>query len=182
MRLRCGNARKEKQERPRRKSAREKSMRGSAMSAGMRVVVAEEEAGGMIARLEEMKVEEAAEVDGGTIALLQGEAHLQDEEAHHIVHLQGGEVLLRKGLASSWHQGPSEVQVEVVEVAGENVRGRKRNLGALEAGTETVHPGVTRLPGGVEVDGVTLLQGEARLQGEVPLQDVGEVLMMEVDH
>merc|ERR1719447_408423 len=149
------------------------------------------------------------------IALLRGEAHLQDEEAHHIVHLQGGEALLRKGLASSWHQGPSEVQVEVVEVAGESVRGRKRNLGALEAGTETVPPGVTRLPGGVEADVVTLLQGEgllqeevhlrggeallvgmreeamqevgdveveALLQGEVPLQDVGEVLMMEVDH
>jgi len=143
----------------------------------MRVVVAEEEAGGMIARLEEMKVEEAAEVDGGTIALLQGEAHLQDEEAHHIVHLQGGEVLLRKGLASSWHQGPSEVQVEVVEVAGENVRGRKRNLGALEAGTETVPPGVTRLPGGVEVDVVTLLQGEGLLQEGVHLRG-GEALLV----
>merc|ERR1719300_1582052 len=174
MRLRCGNVRREKQERPRKRSARERSMRGSAprwrrlrgrrwqrsgrwrsglresaMSAGMRVVVAEEEAGGMIARLEEMKVEEAAGVDGGTIALLLGEAHLQDEEAHHTVHLQGGEALLRKGLASSWHRGPSEVHVEVVEVAGESVRGRKRNLGVLEAGTEIVPPGVTRLPGGV---------------------------------
>ena len=140
------------------------------MSAGTRVAEAEGEAGGMIARLGETKVEEAAEEDGGMIALLQGEAHLQDEaEARHIAHLQGGEVLLRRGLASSWHQGLLEVLVEVVEVAGENGRSRRRNLGALEAEMETVLPGVTLLPGGVEVD-VTLLQGEGLLQEGVHLQ------------
>jgi len=141
----------------------------------------------MIARLEETKVEEAAEEDGGMIALLQGEAHLQDEEeARHIAHLQGGEVLLRRGLAFSWHPGLLEVPVEVVEVAGENGRSRRRNLGALVAGMETVLPGATLLPGGVEVD-VTLLQGEgllqegAHLQGEeAPLAGMRGEAMLEV--
>merc|ERR1719362_2562455 len=141
----------------------------------------------MIAHLKE---EEAAEEDGGTTALLQDEAHLQGG-AHHpeeAILLQDVEVLLRRGLDCSWHQGLLEVQVEEVEVGGESVRSRRRNLGDLEAGTEIVPPGVTRLQEvDEEVDVGTLLQGEAllqegaHLQGEVPLQDAEEVLMMEVD-
>merc|ERR1719490_218246 len=97
-------------------------------------------------------------------ALLRGEAHRQGE-AHHreVVLPQDVEVLLRRDLAYSWHQGLLEVQVEVVEVAGGNVRSRRRNLGALEAGTETVPPGVTHL------QAVGLLRGEVRPPGEVLL-------------
>merc|ERR1719305_1694076 len=147
-----------------RRSARwRRGWRGSAMSGETRVVEAEEAVGGMNARLEGTR-EEVAEEDGGTSALLRGEAHLQGE-AHHreVVLPQDVEVLLRRDLACSWHQGLLEVQVEVVEVAGGNVRSRRRNLGALEAGTEIVPPGVTHL------------------QGEGPLQGVEEVLTMEVD-
>merc|ERR1719362_1968276 len=126
----------------------------------------------MIAHLKE---EEAAEEDGGTTALLQDEAHLQGG-AHHpeeAILLQDVEVLLRRGLDCSWHQGLLEVQVEEVEVGGESVRSRRRNLGDLEAGTEIVPPGVTRLE---EVDVVTLLQGEALLQEGVHLQDEAVLL------
>merc|ERR1719184_259612 len=85
-----------------RRSARwRRGWRESAMSAETRVVEVEEEAGEVIARLKEG---EAAEEDGGTIALLQDE------------------VLLRRGLDCSWHQGLLEVQVEEVEVGGESVR------------------------------------------------------------
>jgi len=148
------------------------------MSGEMRVVEAEEAVGGMNARLEGTR-EEVAEEDGGTSALLRGEAHLQGE-AHHreVVLPQDVEVLLRRDLACSWHRGLLEVQVEVVEVAGGNVRSRRRNLGALEAGTETVPPGVTHL------QGEGLLQEEVHLQGEGALlagmkgeamQEVGDV-------
>merc|ERR1719382_10190 len=150
--------------------------RESAMSAETRVVEVEEEAGGMIAHL---KVEEAAEEDGGTTALLQDEAHLQGG-AHHpeeVILLQDVEVLLRRGHDCSWHQGLLEVQVEEVEVGGESVRSRRRNLGDLEAGTEIVPPGVTRLQEvDEEVDVVTLLQGEALLQEGVHLQDEAVLL------
>jgi len=148
------------------------------MSGETRVVEAEEAVGGMNARLEGTR-EEVAEEDGGTSALLRGEAHLQGE-AHHreVVLPQDVEVLLRRDLACSWHRGLLEVQVEVVEVAGGNVRSRRRNLGALEAGTETVPPGVTHL------QGEGLLQEEVHLQGEGALlagmkgeamQEVGDV-------
>merc|ERR1719189_1464382 len=150
--------------------------RESAMSAETRDVEVEEEAGGMIAHLKE---EEAAEEDGGTTALLQDEAHLQGG-AHHpeeVILLQDVEVLLRRGLDCSWHQGLLEVQVEEVEVGGESVRSRRRNLGDLEAGTEIVPPGVTRLQEvDEEVDVVTLLQGEALLQEGVHLQDEAVLL------
>jgi hypothetical protein len=66
------------------------------------------------------------------------------------------------------------------------VRSRRRNLGALEAGTEeTVPPGVTRLQGGVaRLQGEGLPQEEGHLQGEGVLlagkrgeamQEVGDV-------
>merc|ERR1719490_664025 len=144
-------------------------------------------------------------------ALLRGEAHRQGE-AHHreVVLPQDVEVLLRRDLAYSWHQGLLEVQVEVLEVAGGNVRSRRRNLGALEAGTETVPPGVTHLQGegllqeevhlqgeGALLAGMKgeamqevgdvgvvvegLLQDEALRQEGVPLQGVEDVLTMEVD-
>merc|ERR1719189_2342630 len=137
--------------------------RESAMSAETRDVEVEEEAGGMIAHLKE---EEAAEEDGGTTALLQDEAHLQGG-AHHpeeVILLQDVEVLLRRGLDCSWHQGLLEVQVEEVEVDGESVRSRRRNLGGLEAGTE------------IDPPGVTLLQGEALLQEGVHLQEEAALL------
>merc|ERR1719189_1641029 len=159
------------------RSARwKRGWRESAMSAETRDVEVEEEAGGMIAHLKE---EEAAEEDGGTTALLQDEAHLQGG-AHHpeeVILLQDVEVLLRRGLDCSWHQGLLEVQVEEVEVGGESVRSRRRNLGGLEAGTEIDPPGVTRLQGGdEEVDVVTLLQGEALLQEGVHLQEEAALL------
>lgn len=148
------------------------------MSAEKRLVEAEEAVGGMIVRLEETR-EEVAEEGGGTTALLRGAAHLQGE-AHHreVVLLQDVEVLLRRDLACSWHRGLLEVQVEVVVVAGGNVRSRRRNLGALEAGTETVPPGVTRLQGeGLPPEEVHL-QGEgallAGMKGEA-MQEVGDV-------
>merc|ERR1719305_139254 len=188
MRLRCRSAKRERLGRRRRKSGRwRRGWRGSAMSGETRVVEAEEAVGGMNARLEGTR-EEVAEEDGGTSALLRGEAHLQGE-AHHreVVLPQDVEVLLRRDLACSWHRGLLEVQVEVVEVAGGNVRSRRRNLGALEAGTETVPPGVTHLQGegllqeeALRQDGVPL-QGVAHLQGGGPLQGVEEVLTMEVD-
>merc|ERR550517_273304 len=137
----------------------------------MRVVEVEEEAGGMIARLKEG---EAAEEDGGTTALLQDVVHLQGValQAEEVILLQDVQVLLRRGLDCSWHQGLLEVQVEEVEVGGESVRSRRRNLGDLEAGTEIVPPGVTRLQEvDEEVDVVTLPQGEALLQEGVHLQE-----------
>jgi len=146
------------------------------MSAETRVVEVEEEAGGMIARLKE---EEAAEEDGGTTALLQDVVHLQGValQAEEVILLQDVEVLLRRGLDCSWHQGLLEVQVEEVEVGGESVRSRRRNLGGLEAGTEIVPPGVTRLQEvDEEVDVVTLLQGEALLQEGVHLQEEAALL------
>merc|ERR1719184_659995 len=150
-----------------RRSARwRRGWRESAMSAEMRVVEVEEEAGGMIARLKE---EEAAEEDGGMTALLQDEARLQGValQAEEVILLRDVEVLLRRGLDCSWHQGLLEVQVEEVEVGGESVRSRRRNLGDLEAGTETGPPDVTRLQeADEEVDVGTLLQGEALLQEE----------------
>merc|ERR1719234_2712654 len=144
----------------------------------------EEEAGGMIAHL--MEEEEVAEEDGGTSALLQDEArlqggaHLQEGGARHPVDLlQDVEDLLPRGLGCSWHPGLLEVQVEeVVEVGGESVRSRRRNLGDLEAGTvEIVPPGVTPLQEvDVEVDEVTLLQGEALPQEGVHLQEEAALL------
>merc|ERR1740116_351876 len=136
----------------------------------------------------EKRLVEAEEGEvGGMIAHHQGEAHLQGE-AHHreVVLLQDVEVHLRRDLACSWHRGLLEVQVQVVEVAGGNVRSRRRNLGALEAGTEeTVPPGVTRLQGGVaRLQGEGLPQEEGHLQGEGVLlagkrgeamQEVGDV-------
>jgi len=122
------------------------------------VVEVGEEVGGMIAHLEETI--EVAEVGGGTTALLQDEVHLQGE----VTPLQDVEVLLRRGLASSWHRGLLEVQAAVVEVAGGNVRGRRRSLGALEAGT------------GIAPQGATLLLGEGLLQEEVHLQGEGVLL------
>merc|ERR1719500_2194822 len=188
MRLRCRSAKRERLGRRRRKSGRGRSLRGSAprwrrlrgrrwrrsarwrrgwrgsaMSGETRVVEAEEAVGGMNARLEGTR-EEVAEEDGGTSALLRGEAHLQGE-AHHreVVLPQDVEVLLRRDLACSWHRGLLEVQVEVVEVAGGNVRSRRRNLGALEAGTETVPPGVTHLQGeGAHLAG---MKGETMQEG-----------------
>merc|ERR1719500_1458970 len=157
------------------------------MSAEMRDVGGEEAVGGMIARLEGMK-EEVAEEDGETTALLQDVAPLQGEARHReVVPLQDGEVLLHRDRVCSWHRGLLEVQAEVVEVAGENVKSRRRNLGALEAET-TVLQDVTLLQGGVArpQDEVlpqeeAHLQEEVHLQGEEPLQGVEEVLMMEVD-
>merc|ERR1719458_2369059 len=144
----------------------------------MRVVEAGEAVGGMNARPEGTR-EEVAEEGGGTSALLRGEAHLQGE-AHHreVVLPQDVEGLLRRDLACSWHRGLLEVQVEVVEVAGGNVRSRRRNLGALEAGTETVPPGVTHLQGEGLLQEEVHLQGEgallAGMKGEV-MQEVGDV-------
>merc|ERR1719500_664066 len=157
------------------------------MSAEMRDVGGEEAVGGMIARLEGMK-EEVAEEDGETTALLQDVALLQGEGRHReVVPLQDVEVLLHRDRVCSWHRGQLEVQAEVVEVAGENVKSRRRNLGALEAET-TVLQDVTLLQGGVArpQDEVlpqeeAHLQEEVHLQGEEPLQGVEEVLMMEVD-
>merc|ERR1719500_472072 len=157
------------------------------MSAEMRDVGGEEAVGGMIARLEGMK-EEAAEEDGETTTLLQDVALLQGEARHReVVPLQDVEVLLHRDRVCSWHRGQLEVQAEVVEVAGENVKSRRRNLGALEAET-TVLQDVTLLQGGVArpQDEVlpqeeAHLQEEVHLQGEEPLQGVEEVLMMEVD-
>merc|ERR1719242_1618793 len=196
MRLLCRSARRERLEKLKRRSGRGRSMRGSAprwrrlrgrrwprsarwrrgwresaMSAETRDVEVEEEAGGMIARLKEG---EAAEEDGGTTALLQDVVNLQGVE---VILLQDVEVLLRRGLDCSWHQGLLEVQVEEVEVGGESVRSRRRNLGDLEAGMEIVPPGVTRLQEvDEEVDVVTLLQGEALLQEGVHLQDEAVLL------
>merc|ERR1719500_2106718 len=149
MRLRCRSAKRERLGRQRRKSGRGRSLRGSAprwrrlrgrrwrRSARWR-------RGWRGSAMSGGTREEVAEEDGGTSALLRGEAHRQGE-AHHreVVLPQDVEVLLRRDLAYSWHQGLLEVQVEVVEVAGGNVRSRRRNLGALEAGTETVPLGVT---------------------------------------
>merc|ERR1719500_2392562 len=157
------------------------------MSAEMRDVGGEEAVGGMIARLEGMK-EEAAEEDGETTTLLQDVALLQGEARHReVVPLQDVEVLLHRDRVCSWHRGQLEVQAEVVEVAGGNVKSRRRNLGALEAET-TVLQDVTLLQGGVArpQDEVlpqeeAHLQEEVHLQGEEPLQGVEEVLMMEVD-
>merc|ERR1719305_1062535 len=183
MRLRCRSAKRERLGRRRRKSGRwRRGWRGSAMSEETRVVEAEEAVGGMNARLEGTR-EEVAEEDGGTSALLRGEAHLQGE-AHHreVVLPQDVEVLLRRDLACSWHRGLLEVQVEVVEVAGGNVRSRRRNLGALEAGTETVPPGVTHLQGEGLLQEEVHLQGEgallAGMKGEV-MQEVGDVGVVE---
>jgi len=130
----------------------------------------------MIARLKEG---EAAEEDGGTTALLQDVVHLQGValQAEEVILLQDVEVLLRRGLDCSWHQGLLEVQVEEVEVGGESVRSRRRNLGDLEAGMETVPPGVTHLQEvDEEVDVGTLLQGEALLQEGVHLQEEAALL------
>jgi len=140
------------------------------MSAEMRVVEGEEAVGGMIARLEGMK-EEVAEEDGETIALLQDVAPLQDEARHReVVLLQDVEVLLHRDRVCSWHRGLSEVQAEVVEVAGGNVKSRRRNLGALEVET-TVLQDVTLLQGGVaRPQDEVLPQEEAHLQEEVHLQ------------
>ena len=125
----------------------------------------------MIAHLE--GTIEVAEVAGGTTALLQDAVHLQDG-----VHLQGEvtrlqdvEVLLLRDLACSWHRGLLEVPVAAVEVAGGNVRSRRRSLGALEAGTEIVPQGATLLQGEV-----VLLQGEGLLQEEAHLQGEGVLL------
>jgi len=125
----------------------------------------------MIAHLE--GTIEVAEVGGGTTALLQDAVHLQDG-----VHLQGEvtrlqdvEVLLLRDLACSWHRGLLEVPVAAVEVAGGNVRSRRRSPGALEAGTEIVPQGATLLQGEV-----VLLQGEGLLQEEVHLQGEGVLL------
>merc|ERR1719341_2730312 len=165
----------------------------SAMSAEMRVVAGEEAVGGMIARLEGMK-EEVAEEDGETTALLQDVAPLQGEARHReVVPLQDVEVLLHRDRVCSWHRGLLEVQAEVVEVAGGNVKSRRRNLGALEAET-TVLQDVTLLQGGVArpQDEVlpleeALLQEEAHLQGEEALlvgmkgevmQEVGDVAVV----
>jgi len=140
------------------------------MSAEMRVVGGEEAVGGMIARLEGMK-EEVAEEDGETTALLQDVAPLQGEARHReVVLLQDVEVLLHRDRVCSWHRGQLEVQAEVVEVAGENVKSRRRNLGALEAET-TVLQDVTLLQGGVaRPQDEVLPQEEAHLQEEVHLQ------------
>jgi len=140
------------------------------MSAEMRVVAGEEAVGGMIARLEGMK-EEVAEEDGETTALLQDVAPLQGEARHReVVPLQDVEVLLHRDRVCSWHRGQLEVQAEVVEVAGENVKSRRRNLGALEAET-TVLQDVTLLQGGVaRPQDEVLPQEEAHLQEEVHLQ------------
>jgi len=140
------------------------------MSAEMRVVGGEEAVGGMIARLEGMK-EEVAEEDGETTALLQDVALLQGEGRHReVVPLQDVEVLLHRDRVCSWHRGQLEVQAEVVEVAGENVKSRRRNLGALEAET-TVLQDVTLLQGGVaRPQDEVLPQEEAHLQEEVHLQ------------
>ena len=140
------------------------------MSAEMRVVGGEEAVGGMIARLEGMK-EEVAEEDGETTALLQDVAPLQGEARHReVVPLQDVEVLLHRDRVCSWHRGQLEVQAEVVEVAGENVKSRRRNLGALEAET-TVLQDVTLLQGGVaRPQDEVLPQEEAHLQEEVHLQ------------
>jgi len=140
------------------------------MSAEMRVVGGEEAVGGMIARLEGMK-EEVAEEDGETTALLQDVALLQGEARHReVVPLQDVEVLLHRDRVCSWHRGQLEVQAEVVEVAGENVKSRRRNLGALEAET-TVLQDVTLLQGGVaRPQDEVLPQEEAHLQEEVHLQ------------
>lgn len=140
------------------------------MSAEMRVVAGEEAVGGMIARLEGMK-EEVAEEDGETTALLQDVAPLQGEARHReVVLLQDVEVLLHRDRVCSWHRGQLEVQAEVVEVAGENVKSRRRNLGALEAET-TVLQDVTLLQGGVaRPQDEVLPQEEAHLQEEVHLQ------------
>merc|ERR1719341_1539425 len=136
-----------------RRSARwRRGWKESAMSAEMRVVGGEEAVGGMIARLEGMK-EEVAEEDGETTALLQDVA-----------------LLLHRDRVCSWHRGQLEVQAEVVEVAGENVKSRRRNLGALEAET-TVLQDVTLLQGGVaRPQDEVLPQEEAHLQEEVHLQ------------
>jgi len=140
------------------------------MSAEMRVVGGEEAVGGMIARLEGMK-EEVAEEDGETTALLQDVAPLQGEARHReVVLLQDVEVLLHRDRVCNWHQGLLEVQAEVVEVAGGNVKSRRRNLGALEAET-TVLQDVTLLQGGVaRPQDEVLPQEEAHLQEEVHLQ------------
>ena len=140
------------------------------MSAEMRVVEGEEAVGGMIARLEGMK-EEVAEEDGETTALLQDVALLQGEGRHReVVPLQDVEVLLHRDRVCSWHRGQLEVQAEVVEVAGGNVKSRRRNLGALEAET-TVLQDVTLLQGGVaRPQDEVLPQEEAHLQEEVHLQ------------
>merc|ERR1719266_2731589 len=168
MRLRFRSVRRGRPERRRRK--RERGWKESAMSAEMRVVEGEEAVGGMIARLEEMK-EEVAEEDGETIALLQDVAPLQDEARHReVVLLQDVEVLLHRDRVCSWHRGLSEVQAEVVEVAGGNVKSRRRNLGALEVET-TVLQDVTLLQGGVaRPQDEVLPQEEAHLQEEVHLQ------------
>merc|ERR1719500_430522 len=140
------------------------------MSAEMRDVGGEEAVGGMIARLEGMK-EEVAEEDGETTALLQDVALLQGEGRHReVVPLQDVEVLLHRDRVCSWHRGQLEVQAEVVEVAGGNVKSRRRNLGALEAET-TVLQDVTLLQGGVaRPQDEVLPQEEAHLQEEVHLQ------------
>merc|ERR1719341_1571505 len=154
-----------------RRSARwRRGWKESAMSAEMRVVGGEEAVGGMIARLEGMK-EEVAEEDGETTALLQDVALLQGEGRHReVVPLQDVEVLLHRDRVCSWHRGQLEVQAEVVEVAGENVKSRRRNLGALEAET-TVLQDVTLLQGGVaRPQDEVLPQEEAHLQEEVHLQ------------
>merc|ERR1719341_603837 len=154
-----------------RRSARwRRGWKESAMSAEMRVVAGEEAVGGMIARLEGMK-EEVAEEDGETTALLQDVAPLQGEARHReVVLLQDVEVLLHRDRVCNWHRGLLEVQAEVVEVAGGNVKSRRRNLGALEAET-TVLQDVTLLQGGVaRPQDEVLPQEEARLQEEVHLQ------------
>merc|ERR1719341_1095227 len=171
-----------------RRSARwRRGWKESAMSAEMRVVAGEEAVGGMIARLEGMK-EEVAEEDGETTALLQDVAPLQGEARHReVVLLQDVEVLLHRDRVCSWHRGLLEVQAEVVEVAGGNVKSRRRNLGALEAET-TVLQDVTLLQGGVArpQDEVLPLE-EAHLQGEEALlvgmkgevmQEVGDVAVV----
>merc|ERR1719341_1294104 len=171
-----------------RRSARwRRGWKESAMSAEMRVVGGEEAVGGMIARLEGMK-EEVAEEDGETTALLQDVAPLQGEARHReVVLLQDVEVLLHRDRVCNWHRGLLEVQAEVVEVAGGNVKSRRRNLGALEAET-TVLQDVTLLQGGVArpQDEVLPLE-EAHLQGEEALlvgmkgevmQEVGDVAVV----
>merc|ERR1719209_1549652 len=171
-----------------RRSARwRRGWKESAMSAEMRVVEGEEAVGGMIARLEGMK-EEVAEEDGETTALLQDVALLQGEGRHReVVPLQDVEVLLHRDRVGSWHRGQLEVQAEVVEVAGENVKSRRRNLGALEAET-TVLQDVTLLQGGVaRPQDEALPQEEVHLQGEEALlagmkgeamQEVGDVAVV----
>ena len=200
MRLRCRSARRERRVKQRRKSVRERNMRGreprwrrlrerswprserlkrgwrgSAMSAETKVVEEGEVAGGMTEMIE-MREEEVVEEVGGMTGL-----HLEailplDVEVR------------RRDHVCSWQQGLLVLVVE--EVDGGRGKGRKKNHGVQVAGMEIVPPGATHLQEGallregVHPQGGAHLHGEAALLGgmkEEVMEEVGDVEVVEVD-